>query len=48
MNEGQLLRHLRAEGICSPDFIGKTSGQPFGAAELQARLAALIPQNHDR
>ncbi|NDD35246.1 MAG: 2-oxoglutarate ferredoxin oxidoreductase subunit alpha [Flavobacteriia bacterium] len=43
MNEGQLLRHLRAEGICSPDFIGKTSGQPFGASELQARLAALIP-----
>ena len=43
MNEGQLLRHVRAEGICSPEFIGKTSGQPFGAAELQARLAALIP-----
>jgi 2-oxoglutarate ferredoxin oxidoreductase subunit alpha len=42
MNEGQLLRHLRAEGICSPEFIGKTSGQPFGAAELQARLATLI------
>ncbi|HAB35613.1 MAG TPA: 2-oxoglutarate ferredoxin oxidoreductase subunit alpha [Cryomorphaceae bacterium] len=42
MNEGQLIRHLRAEGICSPAFIGKTSGQPFGAAELQARLATLI------
>ncbi len=42
MNEGQLVQVLRSQTQQDLHFLGKTSGQPFTASELQARMVPYI------
>jgi len=39
LNEGQLIHVLRSQTTRELVFLGQTSGQPFGALEVQQRLA---------
>lgn len=38
MNEGQLVKVLRGQTTQELSFVGKTSGQPYGAQEVKQRL----------
>ena len=45
MNEGQLVQVLRSQTQRELAFVGKTSGQPFGALEVQQRLAQHLSES---